>query len=199
MKLSPWILGAVALVPIAGAAIGSHMSTDPVGVHQDVLASLPITPQIAHASTTAKARPRLPDHYAMETPEGVVEVHELAMRGRLKDRYGFGQRYEDEYDYSYEADLSAQESLWESDRPEDRAERALSDSDPHTPSTANRPTSSAQPAERYYSVMQEARTGEDIQTGVATIGGGVIEVEVAEPRNGNARTINVAGEIASLY
>ncbi len=111
MKLSPWILGAAVAVPIAGAVIGSHMSTDPVGVRSDVIDTLPLTPAVAHASVTSRTQPRVPDHYAMETPDGVVEVHELAMRGRFQDHY----RATESYDHSYEEEIATLEARWDDD------------------------------------------------------------------------------------
>ena len=81
MKLSPLILGAAALVPIAGAAIGANLNTTPVGAIEDATASIPQQALFTPTKDPYSSQARLPDHYAMETPQGRVEVSELAIRG----------------------------------------------------------------------------------------------------------------------
>lgn len=108
MKISPWILGAAALVPVAGALAGAAVNTDPVGPGGDVSAALP--QQTVFAQDAApRTRDRLPDHYAMETPEGRVEVAELAMRGR------YGQaRHQPSYHHASVDDTYWRDAKWSS-------------------------------------------------------------------------------------
>ena len=194
MKLSPWMLGVAVLVPVAGAVIGSHMDTNPAGARSDVTDALPISPTIAHASESTGTQPRLPDHYAMETPDGVVEVHELAMRGRLHDRY----RAEQPYGYSYEQDIAALEDRYDHDDLDARAELALA---PDLAPAGQSDAYSAQPPQRqtpHYAAMEQARTGEDIESGATQIADGVIEIEPAMAQNARPKVINVASELAAL-
>ena len=87
MKAKPLIVGAFLIAPIVGAVAGQKMSTDPITSISDVSTVLPTASPIAAGDATPLTVERLPDHYAMETPEGRVEVYELAMRGRYADRY----------------------------------------------------------------------------------------------------------------
>ncbi len=83
MKIPPWILGACALVPVAGAVAGMSVNTTPLAA--ETASTIPEGSPIMVADAAPVTRERLPDHYAMETPDGRVEVHELAMRGRDHD------------------------------------------------------------------------------------------------------------------
>ncbi len=194
MKVSPWFLGAAAVVPIAGAVIGSHMSTDPVGQRADVTETLPVGSTAVYANANPRTSERLPDHYAMETPEGVVEVKELAMRGRYRDRY----RTPDSYDHSYEEEIDTLEARWDSDRLDARAQRALAPSPAPVARTSHNAVPTAQPEAAHYAAMEQARTGEDFRTETTQVADGVIEIQPAEPAIGNARVIDVAGELSAL-
>lgn len=119
MKVSPWILGACALVPVAGAVAGMSLNTTPLAPER--VSSIPSGSPVTAADAAPQTRARLPDHYAMETPEGRVEVHELAMRGREADRWRAAQARE----ARYEADLAAMESRWAEQEVESRAAAAL--------------------------------------------------------------------------
>ncbi|RJY09951.1 hypothetical protein [Aurantiacibacter aquimixticola] len=104
MKVSPWILGAAVIVPVAGALAGSNIGTDPIIVEDaDISASLPDGEPIEIVDAAPQTRDRMPDHYAMETPEGRVEVEELAWRGRYAER---AVRI-DAYDAASEAEMAA--------------------------------------------------------------------------------------------
>ncbi|WP_340588889.1 hypothetical protein [Erythrobacter alti] len=118
MKISPWILGAAALVPIAGAVAGASVSTDPIGVTQDVTALLPERPLVSNKAPMH--RESLPNHYALETPEGVVEVADLALRGRHPDRYRRAQAMEAAYAAEAVAYEAYEAQLAESYRTADR-------------------------------------------------------------------------------
>lgn len=178
MNVSPWILGAAALVPIAGAVAGTKMSTDLIGVHADVTASLP---EASSGITAAPpiARERLPDHYAMETPEGRIEVAELAWYGRFRDqaRY-YRSAWEDGYDL--DAELDRMEVRWNL---EDSTSRAAAALDARQPDMVR-----ARPSARYaeaphYAALEKQRTGEDPRTtdvGVVEIAPEVEAEPVAE-------------------
>lgn len=86
MKFTPWLLGAAILAPVTGAIAGSQMSTEPIGVYADVTASLPDQPIAYNRAGPTLQQERLPDHYPLETPEGRIEVAELAWHGRYRDR-----------------------------------------------------------------------------------------------------------------
>lgn len=129
MQVSPWILGAAALVPVFGAVAGASLNTEPIGIAADVSASLPERPAIAIADAAPRTQERLPDHYAMETPEGRVEVHELAMRGRHPDRFRAARAYEQRL----ERDLAALEARWDRDTLDSRAAAALDAQQPSVP------------------------------------------------------------------
>lgn len=108
MKAKPLIAGALVLAPITGGLAGQMISTDPITDATDISATLPQHSPVAVADATPRTTPRLPDHYAMETPEGTVEVHELAMRGRYRDRYEPYQRWQAET----ERNLAMLEAEW---------------------------------------------------------------------------------------
>lgn len=194
MKVSPWILGAAALVPAAGAVIGSHMSTDPVGQRADVTETLPVGSTAAYANATPRTAERLPDHYAVKTPDGVVEVHELAMRGRYQDRYSAP----DGYDHSYEKEIDTLEARWGNDALDARAQRALAQDSAPVARTSHVMISTTQPEAAHYAALEQARTGEDIRANTTKIADGVTEIAPAEPTIGNARVIDVAGELSAL-
>ena len=98
MNAKPLIVGALLLAPVIGAVAGQGMSTEPIMSATDLSATLPQTPAIAMGDAATRTTPRLPDHYAMETPEGRVDVDELAMRGRYANRYEPYQHWQPEVD-----------------------------------------------------------------------------------------------------
>ncbi|KLE34746.1 hypothetical protein [Aurantiacibacter luteus] len=187
MNISPWILAAAVAVPLAGAVAGHAMSTDPIGVRSDVTASLPQTSAIQAGAAGNPTRDRLPDHYAMETPEGRVEVAELALRGRYRDRSRWGQSDPYAGDYDIDAELARMEARWKIEESEANAAAAL---DARQPQLAR-----SEPTVRYaqaphYAAMSEARTGEPTAD--------VIEVPApAEPAaSPYGRTIDVGAVLA---
>ena len=106
MKIPPMILGASALAPIVGAIVGLSLNTEPLV--PSTTSSLPAGSPIQVADAAPVTRERLPDHYALETPDGVVEVHELSFRGRQYDQWRENRARE----ARYEADLAALEARW---------------------------------------------------------------------------------------
>ena len=87
MKVLPFILGAALIAPVGGAVVGKNIGTDPLGNVADVTESLPQRATIASGDARPRTVARMPNHYAMETPEGVIEVEELALRGRYRERW----------------------------------------------------------------------------------------------------------------
>ncbi len=87
MKFTPQILGAVAVVAIAGALAGGAIGESPVLLRGQT-DSLPEAPIMSAADDAMRSDRRPPDHYPLETPNGTVEVAELALHGRLRDRGG---------------------------------------------------------------------------------------------------------------
>lgn len=84
MRISPPWMFALALTVTGGAVSGASIGTAPVlkrGLEPPAYHAADTAPAMAHrAAPTA-----LPDHYALETPNGRVEVGELALRGRMHD------------------------------------------------------------------------------------------------------------------
>ena len=87
MKHAPHILGAVAIAAIVGALSGAAIADTPILTRAQT-----VTPGDAPLSTVGNAAMRnvrpLPNHYPLETPKGTIEVAELALHGRLRDRGG---------------------------------------------------------------------------------------------------------------
>ncbi|MBX7528562.1 hypothetical protein [Qipengyuania vesicularis] len=87
MKYAPHLLGAIAVVAIVGAVSGASVGDSPIlirGHHE----SLPEARIVRAANADLRDTSRPPDHYPLETPQGTVEVAELALHGRLRDRGG---------------------------------------------------------------------------------------------------------------
>ena len=85
MKFTPQILGAVAVVAMAGAVAGATIGESPVlsKAHSD---TMPTAPIVSSANRAMQSNQRLPDHYPLKTANGTVEVADLALRGRLRNR-----------------------------------------------------------------------------------------------------------------
>ena len=85
MKLTPQIVGAVALVGMAGALAGAAIGGSPVLArsHAD---TLPTSTIVTTANASLHTTKNLPDHYPLQTPAGTVEVADLALRGRLRNQ-----------------------------------------------------------------------------------------------------------------
>ena len=87
MKFAPHILGAVAVVGVAGALSGATIGDSPVlkKAHSDTMPEAPIVRAGDNARLAAQ---NPPDHYPLKTAKGTVPVEELALRGRMRDRGG---------------------------------------------------------------------------------------------------------------
>jgi hypothetical protein len=96
MQAPPWFLGTCALASFAGAVSGATINTSPI--QRASIGSDQITrPAIAFdPRDTGHDQVALPDHYAMQTPQGLVPVAALSTRGIYSQRrYGW-----DEASYS---------------------------------------------------------------------------------------------------
>ena len=86
MKRTPLVLGAIPLTIFAGAAIGTSVTADPIGRAGDPLEQIPQHEIETRTADEARAMTATRNQYPLETPEGVIEVGELAYHGRLRDR-----------------------------------------------------------------------------------------------------------------
>ena len=86
MKPTPAILGAITLAITAGTALGMSTPTDPLTNYSDTLSTLPQHAMESRSSDAARKMIAPRDQYPLETPEGVIEVSELAYHGRLRNR-----------------------------------------------------------------------------------------------------------------
>lgn len=185
MKVKPLIVGAFLIAPIVGAVAGQKMSTDPIASISDVSTTLPTGSPIAADDAAPQTVQRLPDHYAIETPEGRVEVHELAMRGRYADRY-----HPPIYDDSQES-LAMLENDWNGDSLDARAARALSPQQQEEP----RPESEYRtPEVAHYSAMESAGTGEGASAPSPELES---DIQIVEPQLATARVIDVQAALAA--
>lgn len=85
MKLTPQIVGAVALVGMAGALAGAAIGESPV-LARSQSDTLPTSTIVTTANASLHTTKNLPDHYPLQTPAGTVEVADLALRGRLRNQ-----------------------------------------------------------------------------------------------------------------
>ena len=204
MKVTPWILGAAVAVPMIGAFAGTALGTEPIGTAQDVTASLPDHMQLAKGSAAPATQPRLPDHYDMKTPDGTVEVHELAARGRDYEGWQDGR----ERAARIEAQLAAMERNWDDTALDARAARALDARQPTIGSQDNiYDRRTHQVAARHYRAMETAGTGGDrsdngrVQMGTAYEAQPVAPLDAQQPVDlavaPQARTINVEQALAA--
>lgn len=116
MQVRPLFLGACALVSIAGAVSGATTNTRPIQNAGIGSAMLPQPEFAFDPADSGMPQAALPDHYAMTTPEGRIEVAELATRG-LYAQQRFGWR-EASYEPAPPPPLPEPESQW-AERPVD--------------------------------------------------------------------------------
>ena len=90
MKATPLFLGACALASIAGAVGGATTNTIPLqgaGIGSELI---PSRSAAFDPSDTGSGQEMLPDHYAITTPEGRIEVADLSTRGLYaQQRFGW--------------------------------------------------------------------------------------------------------------
>ncbi len=87
MKFTPHILGAVAVVAIAGAVSGATIGESPV-LKRGLTETMPEAPIVRASNAAMRDGKRPPDHYPLKTPNGTIEVAELSLHGRMRDRGG---------------------------------------------------------------------------------------------------------------
>ena len=91
MQATPLFLGACALASVAGVVGGTTINTRPIqrggiGMDEIVRPAIAIDP----SDTGLSEQVALPDHYALDTPEGHFGVAELTTRGiNAQRRYGW--------------------------------------------------------------------------------------------------------------
>ncbi|MXO49329.1 hypothetical protein GRI69_13805 [Erythrobacter vulgaris] len=191
MKFAPQILSAVAVVAIAGAVSGATIGDSPVlkEGHGDTLPEAPI---INASNDALRHTTRPPDHYPLKTPEGTIEVAELALHGRLHDRGG-NMWWDDRSDQS--VDMNAGYDFYETASPERIArEEAL------LAYTGGRADGHSRPVEEIHDPVLQRVTRAEAPMVLAE----PAELEVAEssdrtaaePRIGNSKTVNVAAALA---
>ena len=120
MRYLPHSLAALAVVAIAGAVSGEAIGDSPV-LKADVQETLPDAQPMSATQLPSPSSKRPPDQYPLETPDGVIEVGELAMHGRLRDtphahwwrnaNRDLGAQYEAQYDEADLARLAHEEAL----------------------------------------------------------------------------------------
>ena len=86
MKRTPLFLGAIPLTIFTGALIGTAVATEPIGRAGDPLEQIPRHQIESRTIDEARAMTASQNQYPLETPEGVIEVGELAYHGRLRHR-----------------------------------------------------------------------------------------------------------------
>lgn len=136
MKATPMILGATALALVSGAVAGQSIGTEPLGLYQDVTDTLP-QQRVNSRSAALQIAERLPNHYPLETPEGTIEVEDLAWHGRYRDRVpAYAPLPDDDYSYSYaeykpnrdrfdREERSREAELLDAQQPDPRAGRTM--------------------------------------------------------------------------
>lgn len=190
MKFAPQILGAVAIVAIAGAVSGAMIGDSPV-LKEGYSDTLPETPIIGASNDGLRNMASLPDHYPLKTPEGTIEVAELALHGRLHDRGGSIWR-EDRSKES--AELSAGYDFYETASPERIAhEEALLAYTGGRAEGQDRPMETGPPArQRITRAEAPMALAEPVKIEIA----GHSQAAPAEPRIGNSKTVDVAAALA---
>lgn len=187
MKIPPWFLGALALTPLAGALVGQQISAEPIGQRSDVIDSIPASAAMTPTNTAVQTPERLPDHYAMKTPEGTVEVHELALRGRNAYRYDYPSTYRPDY----ETDLQDLDSEWSGGNDLDRRADRTVEADYGATDTAHEDYPYTANAIAHHDAMEQARTGEAVQPVIAR----TADIDVPAPQIAHARVVDVQAEL----
>ena len=88
MKLTPLILGACGIALTVGGVAGAAIDTSPMQRGNDVIDEIAMAATTHPGDRIASLERAAADRYAMETPEGRVEVDELAWYGRDRDLLG---------------------------------------------------------------------------------------------------------------
>ena len=86
MRILPVILGAAACALSAGAFAGATIQAEPLQ-RGDILVDAIAAKAAKGPAGLASARSAEADQFAMETPDGRVELEDLALYGRLRGEY----------------------------------------------------------------------------------------------------------------
>ncbi|MBX7539585.1 hypothetical protein [Qipengyuania sphaerica] len=187
MKYAPHVLGAVAVVTIAGAVSGATIGESPM-LQRGQTDTLPQAQIVSASNAAMDSSRRPPDHYPLKTPEGTIEVAELALHGRLRNRGGdmwWEGRSDDR------VDLSAGYDFYETASPERiaREERLLA-------FHGEQPQEQVRHVERQVMTRAEApmALAEPVELAVAEAAPVAREPEPTSI--GNSKTIDVAATLA---
>ena len=83
MKYAPHIAGAVVLITMAGALSGAAIGDSRI-LERDRYDTLPEAQVVTAGNAGLRTGERPPDHYPLKTPDGTIEVAELALHGRMR-------------------------------------------------------------------------------------------------------------------
>lgn len=86
MRVTTWLIVGAITAATAGAITGIAFDTTPIQNHASARGGLPDHSDSVMSRDLASQSATLPDHYALITPEGRIEVEELGTRGRYRDR-----------------------------------------------------------------------------------------------------------------
>lgn len=86
MKSTPLFLGAIPLTIFAGALLGNAVATEPIARATDPIAELPRHEVETRTIEETRAMKAPRNQYPLKTPQGVIQVSELAYHGRLRQR-----------------------------------------------------------------------------------------------------------------
>ncbi len=115
MRVATWLMAGAIFAATTGAITGIAFNTTPIKNHSDARGTLPDHPAPSMSRDLASQSAHLPDHYALITPEGRIEVEELGSQGRYRDQRLEQDGYADPLpepayygDYEYPAEPGAQ-------------------------------------------------------------------------------------------
>ena len=203
MTRTPLILGAIPLTIFAGALVGTAVATEPLKIAADTAYTAPTHAVEDRSLAEAQAMIGPQNQYRMETPDGIVEVSELALRGRFRNRmreqpyyfagsedeaYGLDGQQPEFANYEQSAEQSA------ADRAERVADRAMAAADNAATAAAPMPANFV-PLERGIFENTEAAPAPQptrFAQRDAMLKGAMAPADRAAGTTGTARTINVA-------
>lgn len=103
MKPTPMILGAITLAIGAGSALGMSTPTDPLTRTSNTFDTIPQHAIERRSEEEARKMIAPRDQYPLETKDGVIEVSELVMHGRLREQTERRERMAAMFDAQLEA------------------------------------------------------------------------------------------------
>ena len=195
MKYAPHIAGAVALITMAGAVSGAAIGDSRI-LQRDHSDSLPEAQLVTAGNADLRSSERPPDHYPLETPDGTLEVAELALHGRMRasndsnwweqradNRAELAAEYGDFYATADAERLAREEALLaftggRADYQVRLEERAVAPR--HSMTRAEAPMALAEPVE----INEPAPVAERVTSS-------------REPKTGNAKTVDVTAALAA--